>query len=93
MQGWNTGYNVLSWLPIYNFAMGILALIPAVFLWMNNRFAAISSLVTLEVHALVLLLLFIAFRDISAGGLDRNSGTTIFLNTDHNIGYIKFISK
>ena len=23
MQGWNPGYSVLSWLPVYNFMMGI----------------------------------------------------------------------
>jgi len=63
MQGWNPGYNVLSWLPIYNFVMGILTLIPAALLWFNHRFAAITSLITFGVHALVLLLLFIAFRD------------------------------
>ncbi len=84
MQGWDTGYNVLSWLPVYSFAMGILALFPAILLWINHRFATISSLVTFGVHALVLLLLFITFHDLSAGGLDRNSGTTNFSNTNHN---------
>jgi hypothetical protein len=63
MQGWNPGYSVLSWLPVYNFAMGILALIPAVLLWVNHRFAVITSLATFGVHALVLLLLLIAFRE------------------------------
>ena len=62
MQGWNPGYSVLSWLPVYNFAMGILALIPAVLLWVNHRYALAASIVTLGIHALVLLLLLSAFR-------------------------------
>ncbi len=63
MQGWNPGYNVLSWLPVYNFVMGILALIPAVLLWINHRFGLAASIATLSVHALVFLLLLITFRD------------------------------
>jgi hypothetical protein len=63
MQGWNPGYNVLSWLPVYNFVMGILALIPAVLLWINHRFGLTASIATFGVHTLVLLLLIIAFRD------------------------------
>jgi len=63
MQGWNPGYNVLSWLPVYNFVMGLLALIPAVLLWINHRFASIASIATFSIHALVLLLLLTAFRD------------------------------
>lgn len=62
MQGWNPGYSVLSWLPEYNFVMGILALIPAVLLWINHRFALAASVTTLGIHTLVLLLLLSAFR-------------------------------
>lgn len=62
MQGWNPGYSVLTWLPVYNFVMGILALIPAVLLWLNHRFALAVSLATLGIHTLVLLLLLSAFR-------------------------------
>jgi len=62
MQGWNPGYSVLTWLPVYNFVMGILALIPAVLLWINHRFALAASVATLGIHTLVLLLLLSAFR-------------------------------
>ncbi len=62
MQGWNPGYSVLTWLPMYNFVMGILALIPAVLLWINHRFALAASVATLGIHTLVLLLLLSAFR-------------------------------
>jgi len=63
MQGWNPGYSVLSWLPVYNFVMGILALIPAVLLWTNHRYAMITSIATFGIHAVVLLILFTVFRD------------------------------
>lgn len=66
MQGWNPGYSVLTWLPVYNFVMGILTLIPAVLIWTNHRYAMISSIVTFGIHAIVLLILFIAFRNTVA---------------------------
>lgn len=66
MQGWNPGYSVLPWLPVYNFVMGILALIPAILLWINHRYAPAASLATLGIHALVLLLLLSAFRGEAA---------------------------
>ncbi|MBI5824540.1 MAG: hypothetical protein HZB18_10970 [Chloroflexi bacterium] len=66
MQGWNPGYSVLTWLPVYNFVMGILALIPAVLIWMNHRYALIASIAAFGVHAIVLLILFTAFRNTVA---------------------------
>ncbi len=62
MQGWNPGYSVLSWLPVYNFVMGLLALIPAILLWVNHRYALAASIATLGIHTLVLLLLLTVFR-------------------------------
>ncbi|MBK9923679.1 MAG: hypothetical protein IPP66_00145 [Anaerolineales bacterium] len=66
MQGWNPGYSVLTWLPVYNFIMGILALIPAVLIWINHRYAMITSIATFSIHAIVLLILFTAFRNTVA---------------------------
>ena len=66
MQGWNPGYSVLTWLPVHNFVMGILALIPAVLIWINHRYAMITSIATFGIHAIVLLILFIAFRNTVA---------------------------
>ena len=62
MQGWNPGYSVLTWLPIYNFVMGILTLIPAVLIWMNHRYALLASLATFGIHTIVLLILVTVFR-------------------------------
>ena len=66
MRGWNPGYFVLTWLPVYNFVMGILSLIPAVLIWTNHHYALITTIATLGVHAVVLLILFTAFRNTVA---------------------------
>ena len=39
MRGWQPGYSILSWLPVYNFTVGLLNFIPAVLLWINHRYA------------------------------------------------------
>ncbi|MDP2326623.1 MAG: hypothetical protein Q8M79_00880 [Dehalococcoidia bacterium] len=57
-QGWQPGYTVLSWLPIYNLAMGAwTVLVPTVLIWIRSRYAVPASLGTLGVHVSVLLLL------------------------------------
>ncbi len=66
MRGWKPGYSILSWLPVYNFVMGILTLIPAYLLWVNHRYALIASIVTFGIHAIVLVLILIAFRNTVA---------------------------
>lgn len=62
IKGWRPGYSVLSWLPVYNFAVGLLTLVPAVLLWFKNRYALVVSLGTFSVHTIVLLLLLTIFR-------------------------------
>lgn len=62
MRGWKPGYSVLSWLPVYNFVIGLLTLIPAYLLWVDNRYAWTASIVTFGVHTIVLLLLLATFR-------------------------------
>lgn len=62
MRGWRPGYSVLSWLPVYNFVVGLLTLIPAVLLWVNSRYALTASIVTFGVHTVVILLLLTFFR-------------------------------
>ena len=62
IRGWKPGYSVLSWLPVYNFAVGLLTLVPAILLWVNNRFALAASLMAFGVHTIVLVLLITVFR-------------------------------
>lgn len=66
MCGWTPGYSILAWLPVYNFVMGILTLLPAYLLWVNHRYALIASLVTFGIHAIVLVLILTAFRNTVA---------------------------
>ena len=62
MRGWRPGYSILSWLPVYNFVLGLLTLIPADLLWVDNRYALAASIVTFVLHAVVLLILLTLFR-------------------------------
>ena len=66
MRGWDPGYSVLAWLPVYNFVMGIVTNIPAVLLWVNNRYAAISSIAVFGIHAIITVLLLTAFQGMVA---------------------------
>ncbi len=63
MRGWNPGYSVLAWLPIYNFTLGVLTvLVPVVLLWADSRWAMLAALAIFVVHALVLIFLLTIFR-------------------------------
>lgn len=62
MRGWKPGYSILSWLPVYNFAVGLLTLIPAYLLWVDSRYALAASIVTFSFHAVILVILLSAFR-------------------------------
>ncbi len=63
MQGWDPGYSVLGWLPVYNFTIGILTVfIPAVLIWRAHRFALPAAVGTFSLHTLVFLLLITFFR-------------------------------
>jgi hypothetical protein len=66
IRGWDPGYSVLGWLPVYNFVVGALTLIPAILLWRNRRQAPIASISIFVVHAIVTALLFTAFRGAAA---------------------------
>ena len=66
LRGWKPGWNVISWLPVDNFTVGLLTLIPAYLLWINHRYALTASIVIFSLHALVLVLLFTVFRNTAA---------------------------
>ena len=67
MQGWDPGYLVLNWLPVYNFIMGVLTvLIPTILIWRNSRFAMTAAITTFGIHAITTLLLLSAFRGTPA---------------------------
>lgn len=67
MQGWNPGYFVLGWLPLYNFMMGILTVtVPAALIWRESRFALLSAISVFAAHAAILLILITAFSNTVA---------------------------
>ena len=76
MRGWEPGYSVLNWLPIYNFILGTLTVfLPAILIWINSKYAMPAAIATFSIHAIVTLLLLTTFR----GTVAANSiGAMIF---------------
>lgn len=67
MRGWNPGYRVLNWLPVYNFSMGILTvLIPAILIWKNHPFAFFAAIAFFVIHLIATAILLLGFRDVVA---------------------------
>ena len=66
LRGWQPGWSVIPWLPIYNFGVGLLTLIPAFLLWVNHRYALSASIAIFSIHTIVLLLLLTVFRNTAA---------------------------
>jgi hypothetical protein len=61
------GWNVLSWLPIFNFVVGMLTIfIVAPLIWRGSRYALAAALMTFGANAVVLLTLLAAFRSTVA---------------------------
>jgi hypothetical protein len=55
-------WSVLSWLPLYNYTMGLVSvLVLAGLLWTGHRYALAASALTLAVHVSVLGILQTAF--------------------------------
>jgi hypothetical protein len=60
-------YYVISWLPVYNFAMGAISLLAAsVLIWKGHRWAKPLALGTLAAHSIVMLVLVTAYGDVVA---------------------------
>ena len=76
MTGWEPGYFVLNWLPVYNFIMGVLTVfIPTILIWKNSKYAMPAAIATFSIHATVTLLLLTVFRDTVAA---NSIGAMIF---------------
>ena len=60
-------YYVIDWLPIYNFTLGMLsALVTAILIWRNSRFALPAAVTTFGLHAAVMLIIQTAYADVVA---------------------------
>lgn len=67
LLGNDPGYYVINWLPLYNYTVGILTIcITTILIFANNRFAMPAVIGTFSLHALVMLILQIFYRDIVA---------------------------
>ena len=70
-------YYVIDWLPGYNFAMGLISIFfSSIVIWKNNRFAMLA-IGTLGLHAIVMLVLQTAYREVIA--VDSIVATTVRL--------------
>ena len=60
-------YYVIDWLPTYNFIMGMVSIFfSSVVIWKNNKFAMPAALGTFGIHAVVMLILQAAYREVVA---------------------------
>jgi hypothetical protein len=76
MLGKLPGWNVISWLPVYNFIAGLLAtFLVAPLIWRGSRFAMPAALTIFGANLVVVLALQLAFRDAVA----RESMVAMFL--------------
>ena len=67
LLGNDPGYYVITWLPIYNYTIGILTVfITAIFIFTNSRFALPAAIGTFSLHALIMLILLTAYRGLVA---------------------------
>lgn len=60
-------YYVIDWLPIYNLTLGVVsALIASVVIWRSNRLALPTATTIFGLHAVVMLILLTAYRQVVA---------------------------
>ncbi len=60
-------YYVIDWLVIYNFVMGVVSVFfSSIVIWKNNKFAMPAAIGTFGVHAMVMLVLQTAYREVVA---------------------------
>ena len=60
-------YYIINWLPYYNFTLGVISvLVTAVLIWRNSRCAMPAAIATFTAHALVMLVLLTAYKDVVA---------------------------
>ena len=60
-------YYVIDWLPTYNFIMGMVSIFfSSVVIWKNNKFAMPAAIGTFGIHAIVMLILQAAYREVVA---------------------------
>jgi hypothetical protein len=67
LLGRDPGYYVIDWLPIYNFILGVLSVtVTAILIWRRSNYALPAALTTFSTHAVIMLILQFAYRDVVA---------------------------
>ena len=67
LLGIDPGYYVITWLLLYNYTMGVLTVsLTAVLLWRRGRRAMPAAIATFGLHALIMVILQTAYRDVVA---------------------------
>jgi hypothetical protein len=67
LLGNDPGYYVISWLPLYNYTIGILTVfVTAPLIWRNSKLAKLTAIGTFGFHAVIMLILQIAYRSVAA---------------------------
>src|SRR3972149_8661184 len=60
-------YYLIDWLPIYNFIIGAVSIFfSALMIWKNNAYAMPAILGTFGLHAIVMVILQTAYREVVA---------------------------
>jgi hypothetical protein len=60
-------YYVIDWLPVYNFAMGLVSVFfCSIVIWRNSKFAIPAAVGTFGLHAVIMLILQTAYREVVA---------------------------
>jgi hypothetical protein len=60
-------YYVIDWVPVYNFAAGVISVfITTVLIWKNHKYALPAAIITLLAHGLVMAILQTAYKDVVA---------------------------
>ena len=67
LLGNDPSYYVINWLPAYNFTMGLLTdFLIALLIWNNSKWAMPAAIGTFSAHAIVMLILQTAYREVVA---------------------------
>jgi len=60
-------YYVIDWVPVYNFAVGVVSVfVTAILIWKNHQYALPAAIITLFAHGLVMVILQTAYKDAVA---------------------------
>jgi hypothetical protein len=67
LMGRDPGYYVIDWLPVYNFAIGLVTFfLTAILIWRKSRYAMPAVIATFGLHTLVMIILQLGYRQVVA---------------------------